>query len=79
MKSFFLFLLGITLIAAITLRVRYGGGEPYDDISTTPLLDDSDLEVVLSYPEPIGNVAVSHDSRVFFTVHPVEAAGKQAS
>lgn len=70
MKSFFLFLFGITLIAAITLRVRYGGGEPYDDISTTPLLDDSDLEVVLSYPEPIGNVAVNRDGRIFFTVHP---------
>jgi len=28
------------------------------------------LEVVLSYAEPIGNVAVSADGRIFFTVHP---------
>lgn len=70
MKTFLLLLLGVALAAATALRVRYGGGEPYDDISTPPLLHTSELEVVLSYPEPIGNVAVSPDGRIFFTVHP---------
>jgi sugar lactone lactonase YvrE len=70
LKYFLLLLLGVTLAAAITLRVRYGGGEPYEDISTPPLLNTSELEVVLSYPEPIGNVAVSPEGRIFFTVHP---------
>jgi sugar lactone lactonase YvrE len=70
LKSFLLFILSIGLIAAAILRVRYGGGEPYPDLSTPPLLPESGLEAVLDYPEPIGNVAVSGDGRVFFTVHP---------
>ena len=61
----------ILLIAlSVTLRVRHGGGEPYPDLTTTALLGESELEEVLSYPEPIGNVAVSRDGRIFFTVHP---------
>ena len=70
MKNFFLILGGIILLASLVLRLRYGGGEPYPDITTTPLLAETALEEVLSYPEPIGNVAVSSDGRVFFTVHP---------
>lgn len=50
--------------------MRYGGGEDYPDISTPPLLDEARLELVLQYPEPIGNIAVSESGRVFFTVHP---------
>jgi len=60
----------ICLAAVTTLRVRYGGGEDYPDISTPPLLDEARLELVLQYPEPIGNIAVSENGRVFFTVHP---------
>jgi sugar lactone lactonase YvrE len=69
-KKFFLFLLVVIFALAVTLRLRYGGGEPYPDLSTDPLLAESALEEVLAYPEPIGNVAVSHEGRVFFTVHP---------
>lgn len=70
MKKLFLLLLIVTLVLAVTLRIRYGGGEPYPDISTPPILDETALEEVFAYPEPIGNVAVSHEGRVFFTVHP---------
>ena len=70
MKKFFLFLLIVILALVITLRIRYGGGDPYPDISTAPLLDEGTLEEVFAYPEPIGNVAVSHEGRIFFTVHP---------
>jgi len=45
-------------------------GEPYPDLTRTPLLGADALEEVLAYPEPIGNVAVSRDGRIFFTVHP---------
>jgi sugar lactone lactonase YvrE len=55
---------------AIIVRLRYGGGEPYPDVTGAPILSGSELETVLSYPEPIGNVAVSQDGRGFFTVHP---------
>ena len=70
MRNFLIFVLAIGLSAGIFVRVRYGGGEPYQDLSTPPLLQGVLLEEVLQYPEPIGSVAVSHDGRVFFTVHP---------
>ena len=70
MRHFLIFLLVFTLLSALVLRIRYGGGEPYEDVSTTPVLPESALEVYLRYPEPIGNVAVSPEGRVFFTVHP---------
>jgi sugar lactone lactonase YvrE len=54
----------------IAVRLRYGGGQPYPDLTGSPILKGSDLETVLSYPEPIGNVAMSQDGRGFFTVHP---------
>lgn len=55
---------------AILLNVRYGGGEPYRDLSGTPIIDEDSLEVVVTSPEPIGNLAVSADGRVFYTIHP---------
>lgn len=70
MKNFFLFLLILLLATSITLRVRHGGGEAYPDLTSPALLGEDELEEVLSYPEPIGNVAVSRDGRLFFTVHP---------
>lgn len=70
MKKFFLVLLFVTVALAVTLRVRYGGGKPYPDLSTDPIIEHTALEEVFAYPEPIGNVAVSHEGRVFFTVHP---------
>jgi sugar lactone lactonase YvrE len=54
----------------IVVRLRYGGGTPYPDVTGTPILSENELETVLSYSEPIGNVAVSQDGRAFFTVHP---------
>lgn len=70
MKKLLLLLLAVALVGAGVLRLRYGGGEPYPDLSTTPLLPEGSLETVLSYPEPIGNVAAGPDGRLFFTVHP---------
>jgi sugar lactone lactonase YvrE len=69
-KKILLFLLVLLVVLMITVRIRYGGGQPYADLSTTPILNSNALEKVLSYPEPIGNVAVSSSGRVFFTVHP---------
>ena len=63
----------IVLVLAVVIAVvyfRYGGGEPYPDVSTAPLLPESTLEVAVQYPEPIGNVAVAGDGRIFFTTHP---------
>jgi len=70
MKTLLLLLLTAMLALAVTAWVRYGGGAPYPDLTTAPLLQADRLEAVLSYPLPIGNVAVSASGRVFFTVHP---------
>lgn len=70
MKKLLLFLLILLLTTTTAAWIRYGGGVPYPDLTTTPLFDASKLEEVLSYPEPIGSVAVSRDGRIFFSVHP---------
>lgn len=70
MKNILLFLTVILLIAATALWVRYGGGNPYPDLTETPQLSSETLEEALSYSEPIGNVTVSATGRIFFTVHP---------
>jgi len=69
-RRFTLILLVIAALAAVFVRVRYGGGEPYVDLSTEPLIDASQLRREISYPEPVGNIAISSDGRLFFTVHP---------
>lgn len=70
MKNILLFLAVIALIATMVLWIRHGGGDPYPNLSTTPRLGAGMLEEVLAYSEPIGNVAVNRDGRIFFTVHP---------
>ncbi len=65
-----LFLLIIAVVVTTTLKLRYGAGEPYRDLTGDALIAESALETVLSYPEPIGNVAVTDSGRLFFTVHP---------
>ena len=70
MNKILLFLVGLTLVLTSVVWLRHGGGDPYPDLSTPPVLPGSALEEVLSYPQPIGNVAVNADGRTFFTVHP---------
>ncbi|MEN8143646.1 MAG: L-dopachrome tautomerase-related protein [Gemmatimonadota bacterium] len=70
-------LAALTVLGAVGLKARFGGGTYYPDVSTAPLMGSENLEVVLSYEEPIGNVAVSTAGRIFFTAHP-EARPKGA-
>ena len=67
-------LLILLLVLALFLRINFGGGKIYPDLSGDPLYAEEDLELYFSYPEPIGNVAATTDTsaavRVFFTVHP---------
>lgn len=70
MKKILLLLLILAIIFAVVLRVRYGGGEAYPNLASPPALHSDVLEEVVAYPEPIGNVAVSANGRIFFTVHP---------
>ena len=70
MKKLLLFLLVLIIAGTVTLKLRYGAGAPYPDLSGPPQLDAAAVDVAVTYPEPVGNVAVSDDGRVFFTVHP---------
>jgi sugar lactone lactonase YvrE len=69
LKALFAVAASIVVICA-AVYARYGGGEPYTDLNTAPVLPASALEIAAQYPEPIGNIAVSADGRLFFTVHP---------
>jgi sugar lactone lactonase YvrE len=59
-----------TAALALTLRLRYGGGEAFPDRTTAPELESSQLEIVANLDTPPGNIAVSADGRVFVTLHP---------
>lgn len=62
----------IVLTLALLLGVRglYGGGRPYPDVSTPPLLGSERLVVLFETPLPAGNVTSSRGGRVFFDLHP---------
>ncbi len=70
MKKLLLLLVAVASVAIIVAWLRYGGGQPYPDLTSTPLIRQTALEEVLSYPEPLGHVAVTSSGRIFFSVHP---------
>ncbi|NER13941.1 hypothetical protein GWK08_10850 [Leptobacterium flavescens] len=73
LKRFILLLFFFVILLALFLRIRYGGGKEYTDVSTAPIYTEAQTELFFSYEEPIGNIAVSRDStdqRVFFSIHP---------
>lgn len=64
------------LVAVVTflltvLEAIYGGeGRPYRDLTGPPLVPESEIEVAVESEEPVGNVAVAPDGRIYFTLHP---------
>lgn len=70
MRKFLIALILISGAVASAVYLRYGGGKAYPDLNTAPVLPASALQIAAQYPEPIGNIAVSADGRLFFTVHP---------
>ena len=70
MKKILLFCVILIVVFATVAWLRYGGGKPYPNLSSSPLLNSEVIEEVLAYPEPVGDVAISLDGRLFFTVHP---------
>jgi sugar lactone lactonase YvrE len=59
----------LTLVLLI-VKLRYGGGEPYPDVSSAPLVAEGDMRVLVELDLPPGNVTASRDGRVFFNTHP---------
>ena len=60
----------LILVLASGLYLRFGGGEPYADLSTPPQFPEGMIEAAVTFERPIGNAAVAEDGRIFFTVHP---------
>lgn len=63
----------IVVLAAVLLGIVYvlfGGGTEYADLSTAPRLPEGTIEAVVTSPRPMGNVAVSVNGRIFYTIHP---------
>lgn len=57
-------------LSAAIMDAIYGGGDPFPDRSSTPIMDGSMLQTVADLPYPPGNIAVSSTGQVFFTYHP---------
>jgi sugar lactone lactonase YvrE len=74
MKTFFkriaLVLLALLVIGLLFLKLQYGGGKLYPDVSTEPQIPQSKVETLVSLEFPPGNVSVAADGRIFFAYHP---------
>ena len=58
-------------IAFLGIRFRYGGGKTdFPDRTTAPVFSADILETVVNLSDPPGNLAVSQDGRIFFSLHP---------
>lgn len=67
--------LALLVMATLALvKVRYGLGQTYPDLSAAPLVSSSQVETLVSLELPPGNVAVSDDGRIFFATHPFAQA-----
>lgn len=67
-------LVAFVVLALGVIRVRYGGGAPYADLTTAPRLPASALAPLVTLDYPPGNVAVAADGRTFFNYHPFAKA-----
>jgi sugar lactone lactonase YvrE len=67
----------LALVAAMAIvKVRYGGGRPYPDLSTPPKLPESTLETIVELDYPPGSIAVSRGGRIFFAYHSLAHANR---
>ncbi len=71
-----LLLIALALLGGLgaLLYWQFGGGDDYAVLAGEPMITERGLEEVLSYDEPVGNVAVSAAGQVFFTIHPESRA-----
>jgi len=75
LKRFFftcvIFSIVVASAAVMVIRVRYGGGTAdFQDRTAAPVFSFNVIEKVVDLDVPPGNLAVSNDGRVFFSLHP---------
>lgn len=73
-----LVLVAVVALALLFVKLRYGGGEPYPDLGTAPMVAAGDVRVLVELDMPPGNVASAPDGRVFFNTHPFARADRFA-
>lgn len=62
-------LLTLAVVLLIGVRLLYGGGKPYPDISTEPSVAAERVSAPIRLPYPPGMVASTPDGRIFYTYH----------
>jgi sugar lactone lactonase YvrE len=67
-------LAALIALSLAAVKLVYGGGQAYANISTKPLFAANTVEPIVSLDFPPGNVAVSSDNRIFFAYHPFAKA-----
>ncbi|MEQ9434234.1 MAG: L-dopachrome tautomerase-related protein [Hyphomonas sp.] len=68
-KRGLLALIAVVVIFFLGFKLMYGGGKPYPDVSTAPLIEAASIETPISLQYPPGMVAASPDGRIFYTYH----------
>jgi Major royal jelly protein len=63
-------LVALLALGLIFLKLQYGGGNLYPDVSKAPLIPAEKVETLVSLEYPPGNVSVAQDGRIFFAYHP---------
>ncbi len=70
LKRALVFLLVLLTLLIVAIKLRYGGGADFPDRTGPARLEFAALEIVAELPTPPGNIAVSAQGRIFFTLHP---------
>jgi Major royal jelly protein len=67
----------LVVVALVGIKLKYGGGERYGDLSAAPTLPEAALSAI-ELPFPPGNVTTSRgtQTRVFFNYHPFAKASR---
>ena len=64
----------LVLAALLLVKLLYGGGKAYPDVSTAPLIAQNKVQTLVNLEFPPGNVSVANDGRIFFAYHPFAQA-----
>jgi sugar lactone lactonase YvrE len=65
--------------ALVLIKILYGRGTPYPDMSGVPLVAKDSVVAVMDLDFPPGNVTGSRDGRIFFNTHPLAESHRFAS
>ena len=60
----------IIIVVGVVIKAKFSSGMRLEDRTTPPVFSGDVLETVADLEYPPGNIAVSQDGRVFFTLHP---------